>query len=350
MNSDLMHKAVFTSNVFEEMSNFLKDNYSDFKKVVLIDENVNEIWGEKFLVEVEPLFEAEVIVIPAGEESKDIEICKQIWATLLSYEIPRKSVMINIGGGVTTDLGGFIASTYKRGIDFINIPTSLMAQVDASHGGKTGIDFSGLKNVIGTFELPKAVIVDTQFLETLPEVEILSGYAEMLKHGLIDSTNLWERILDSKGDKDKIVGLVKECANIKYEIVNNDIKESGIRKVLNLGHTIGHGIESFYLESGKPITHGTGVAWGIVFETKLASKKGLISDDDFELVKKGILSIYPLPALAELNLEKILTYIQNDKKNDADQVKMVLLKEIGELEIDVVCNAEEIEEAITSTY
>ncbi|MCH2233991.1 MAG: 3-dehydroquinate synthase [Crocinitomicaceae bacterium] len=350
MSSSINDSVIFTSSAFEELSKYLNAHYRDHKKVVLIDENVNEIWGEKFLVDVQPLYEAEVIVIPAGEETKDIEICKEIWDTLLSYQIPRNTVMINIGGGVTTDLGGFIASTYKRGIDFINVPTSLMAQVDASHGGKTGIDFAGLKNVIGTFELPKTVIVDPQFLQTLPEEEVLSGFAEMLKHGLIRDKHLWLSLIESKGKLEKIYPLVEKCARVKHEIVAQDIKESGLRKVLNLGHTIGHGIESSYLATSKAITHGTGVAWGILFESKLALNKGLVTAEIFQEIKTGLESIYPLPALNDLDIPLILNFLQNDKKNDNNAIKLVLLKDFGDLEMDVEASTEEIIDAIKTSY
>lgn len=347
---NISNELFFCKDLYTELDAFLKKHYSTSKKVLLIDERVYDYWGSKILVDIAAFNKAEVIIIPSGEDNKVIEICTHVWESLLNYEISRNDVIINIGGGVTTDLGGFIASTYKRGIDFINVPTTLMAQVDASHGGKTGIDLAGFKNVVGTFSFPKAIFVNSSFLETLPPNEITSGFAEMLKHGLIDDKELWNNLLLSSGQLKELIPYIQPCVQIKNKIVSKDFKESGERKKLNFGHSIGHGIESYYLSIKKTITHGEAVAWGMIFESMISLEKKLIDESSFKLVLNGIEKFYQLPKKEHLPLDLILPFVKNDKKNTESKIQMVLLEKIGKAVIDIEVSESEIEKAFESVY
>ena len=291
---------------------------------ILTDENIAPFW----LPEVEYGLKCEKaveIVIKPGERHKNLQTVQRIWKTLMKHHADRNVLLINLGGGVITDLGGFAASTYKRGIRFINIPTTLLAMVDAAIGGKTGIDFGGAKNQIGTFVEAEDVLVDPVFLSTLPRREILSGMAEMLKYGFVADANLLE--INLKNHQDYIL----RAGEIKREIVAKDPKEAGLRKILNFGHTLGHAIESHCMTTNCPLLHGEAVALGMAGTLWLSVKQcGL----DEEVLKGYEEKLVMLLSEAEITLtdadvEPVMGYLAHDKKNQGDKPQFVLLKAIG---------------------
>lgn len=301
---------------------------------ILTDENVAPFW----LPEVEYGLNCEKaieILIKPGEQHKNLQTVQRIWKTLMKHHADRNALLVNLGGGVITDLGGFAASTYKRGIKFINIPTTLLAMVDAAIGGKTGIDFGGAKNQIGTFAEAEDVLVDTVFLSTLPRREILSGMAEMLKYGFVADSNLLEINIDNYQD------YILRAGEIKREIVAKDPKEAGLRKILNFGHTLGHAIESHCLTTDCPLLHGEAVALGMAGALWLSVKHCGLDEQvlkDYEKKLPMLLSEAEID-LADADVEPIMDYLAHDKKNKGEKPQFVLLEAVGKpvwgAEIDV---------------
>lgn len=308
-----------------------RQNYSTV--FILTDTNTVELCLPHFLRHLATDTPIEVVEIEAGEEHKNIETCVGIWETLSELGADRKSVMITLGGGVITDIGGFTASTFKRGIDYINIPTSLLAMVDASVGGKTGIDLGGLKNEIGTFTLPKMVVIDSLYLDTLPQLEMQSGFAEIFKHGLIADYIYWKELIGiDQLSMDDLERLIYNSVTIKNEIVLNDLTEKESRKLLNFGHTLGHAIETYHLSDPKKSTikHGFAVAAGMVMEAYLSYKKGLISSDFYREIKTILLGFYGRLDFSAEDIEVCLSLLKHDKKNENGKVLFSLLKNQGE--------------------
>lgn len=308
----------------------LTEKYSDSKKIIIVDENTNEFCLDFLITNFECLKKAEVILIPAGEENKLLDICAQVWLTWEEYKIGRSDVVINLGGGMITDLGGFMASLYMRGIDYINIPTSLLAMVDASVGGKTAVDHGGIKNLIGVFSNPKAVFIDPVFLTTLPEGEFYNGFAEMLKHGLIVSPTHWYE-LSALDDVQNEINEKHIYASIviKNEIVHRDPFEKEERKKLNFGHTIGHALESYFLDK-DPISHGYAVVLGILCESFISFKRNYITMDEFSEIERVIVKQYQLIDLSSEDYNEIIRFMLSDKKNRNNKIYGVLLIGIGE--------------------
>jgi len=307
------------------MSDKLKHTISAASKVfILTDENVAPFW----LPETEYWLGCEnavEIILRPGEKYKNLQTVQQVWKTLLKHHADRNALLVNLGGGVITDLGGFAASTYKRGIKFINIPTTLLAMVDAAIGGKTGIDFGGGKNQIGTFAEAEEVIIDPVFLETLPEREIRSGMAEMLKYGFIADANLLNVNLENYQQ------YITQCGEIKREIVAQDPTEKGLRKILNFGHTIGHAIESHSLTTDCPLLHGEAVALGMIAALWLSVKQCGLDEkvlQDYEKKLPILLSEAELN-LTEADVAPILSYLALDKKNKGEKAQFVLLEVVG---------------------
>lgn len=316
------------SNDFQKLNIFIKD-LAPSKLFFLVDENTHEHCLPILLPNLETEIPFEILEIEAGEEMKTIETAAQLWQILAEFEADRKSLIINLGGGVITDLGGFVASTYKRGIPFINIPTSLLAMCDASIGGKTGIDHSFLKNIVGTFALPLKIFYYPNFLKTLPFSELRSGFAEMLKHGLIADHNHWEQLIAIDTlSPEQIAPHIGTSMEIKQRVVNEDFKEENIRKTLNFGHTIGHALESLFIQNGKPIPHGEAVALGMIFETELSHLEGLISKEKAEFIISQIKKFYPYINIPFTN-EDILSLMVNDKKNTNGNINFSLITDIG---------------------
>ena len=325
------YSIFFNENSYVALNVLLTENHYS-KLFLLVDSNTNDECSSLFLSQIETEIPIEIIEFEAGEINKNIETCTEIWNVLTELGADRKSVILNLGGGVVTDLGGFIAATFKRGIDFINIPTSLLAMVDASVGGKTGIDLGTLKNQIGVFNVPKMVVIDVRFLETLPQNEMRSGLAEMLKHGLIFDRNYWNQFLDL-GQKsfEALENLIFQSIEIKNTIVMQDPTEKGIRKTLNFGHTLGHAIESYFLknETKKTLLHGEAIAVGMILESHIAKSKNLLSETDFLEIKNTIVAIYEPIVFTENDIDPILNLLIHDKKNEFGTIQFALINGIG---------------------
>lgn len=328
----------FNETSFLYLENLLQPEvYS--KIFVLVDENTNELCLPYFLSNLPTEIEIEIIEIEAGEENKNMYTCIDLWHTLIDLEADRKSILLNLGGGVITDIGGFVASTFKRGIDFINIPTTLLAMVDASVGGKNGVDLGNLKNQIGVINEPKSVIILSKFLETLPSNQMRSGLAEMLKHGLIYDKLYWDKLKNLNNlNTDDLDILIKQSIEIKNEIVSQDLKENGIRKALNFGHTLGHAIESYFLESEdkKQLLHGEAIAIGMILESQISYLSNLISKEDFAEIKYIITDIFEKITFNESDIQNILNLLIFDKKNEFGNVQFTLLNKIGESKINQI--------------
>ena len=328
----------FNETSFLYLENLLQPNvYS--KIFVLVDENTNELCLPYFLSNLPTEIEIEIIEIEAGEENKNMYTCIDLWHTLIDLEADRKSILLNLGGGVITDIGGFVASTFKRGIDFINIPTTLLAMVDASVGGKTGVDLGNLKNQIGVINEPKSVVILTKFLETLPSNQMRSGLAEMLKHGLIYDKLYWDKLKNLNDlNTDDLDILIKQSIEIKNNIVSQDLKENGIRKALNFGHTLGHAIESYCLESEdkNQLLHGEAIAIGMILESHISYQSNFISKDDYAEIKYIITDVFEKIVFNEYDIQNILNLLVFDKKNEFGNVQFTLLNKIGESKINQI--------------
>ena len=306
---------------------------SSYSKIaILIDENTKR----DCLYKLPKIENSLIIEIPSGEENKNISTCNFIWEKLTENQFDRNSLLINLGGGVIGDIGGFCASTYKRGIDFIQIPTTLLAMVDASFGGKLGVDFKDLKNQIGVFNNPKSVLIDPVFLKTLPEKELKSGFAEVVKHALIADQHLWSTITSTPFTNLDWQEIITISVDIKNNIVLSDPLENGERKKLNFGHTYGHAIESYYLEKGTPILHGEAIFMGMILEIDLSS----ISEEEKQEIKNFILSNFSLPFTPKKS--NILSNLVNDKKNKEGKINFSLLNKIGDGSIDHLFSIDEL--------
>lgn len=339
----------FNSLAFEALNKHLSEaNYS--KIFILVDENTHDACLAPFMAEINGDYVYEIIEIESGEINKNIATCTQIWEILSELDADRKSLMINLGGGVITDLGGFVASTFKRGIDFMNVPTSLLAMVDASVGGKTGVDLGNLKNQVGVINQPVMVLVVSSFLSTLDSRQIQSGFAEMLKHGLIKDAAYWKE-LKSLENLDAIDALIHHSVSIKNEVVLKDPTEQNIRKILNYGHTLGHAIESYFLESEDHdlLLHGEAIAVGMILEGYISYKLTDLPKTALEDIKSTFLIHYPKVIFTPKDIEEILKLLKFDKKNSHGNINFVLLKNIGETVIDVKV-AQELLEASFSYY
>lgn len=323
----MLQAPIYFEKGFQELNQFI-ENQTDRKFFFLVDENTHEYCLPLLLSELIEIQDIEIIEIPVGEDAKSIEVTTHVWDTLSELGADRHSIIINCGGGVVTDFGGFVASTFKRGIKFINVPTSLLAMVDASVGGKTGINLNHLKNQIGTFAQPEMVLISPEFLETLPQKEMLSGFAEMLKHGLIRDKDLWHRLIKLDIlDAHHFSEFIKPCIFIKKDVVTQDPKEKGLRKILNAGHTLGHALETWCLENQQQITHGEAVALGLILESYISWQKNNLPQEDFDEIFEGIQKFYPKVNLP--NSEQILPYLRHDKKNEQGKIGFVLLNEMG---------------------
>ena len=325
-------QVAFGADGFARLETFLCENREEFSRiVVLCDNNTHEHCLPMLAENVPSLTDYEIVEIPAGE----------------SYKADRHTLQINLGGGVITDIGGFVASCYMRGIPFVNIPTTLLSQVDASVGGKTGVDLGGIKNIIGLFSLPCMVVVHAGFLTSLPQEEILSGFAEMLKHGLIRSRKHWE---DLSGTKDfsfeKTEKLIYDSVRIKYDVVREDPTEKGLRKTLNFGHTVGHAVETYFMDTPTPLSHGHAVAIGMVCEAWLSGEFCTLDKafaPAFRDYVKGLYGAVEVPVQA---IPQILEIMLHDKKNSRKGINFTLLEAIGEASIDHYLDPEAIRRSI----
>jgi 3-dehydroquinate synthase len=337
---------IYFDNSIAELVKFIKQgNYSRF--FILTDEHTSVHCLPAITDQLVDMDYYDLIEINAGEESKDIDFCIGIWKMLIDFGADRKSLMVNLGGGVISDMGGFAASTFKRGIDFVHVPTTLLSQVDASVGGKTGIDINSIKNIIGTFTQPKAVFIDYNFLKTLPARQILSGLAEMLKHGLITDVAYWNAL--KKSDLSNLsVELIHWSVEIKNKVVIEDPTEQSIRKALNFGHTIGHAVETNSLlnDKKKALTHGEAIAIGMICEAYLSHKKAGLSLDELNEITTVINGLYPKYNIPESSFDDLLALMLKDKKNQNGQINCTLLTHIGQFSIDNICSRHELCESL----
>jgi len=329
----------------------LKENLSEAiqscthdKIFILVDKHTRE-FCLPLLSGIACLEGSHLITIGAEDIHKNLETLAYVWKELGDHGATRHSLMINLGGGMVTDLGGFAASTFKRGIRYINIPTTLLAMVDASVGGKTGINFNGLKNEIGVFSPAAYVLLNAEFLKSLDAPNLLSGYAEMLKHGLISTPEHWAELLNfdlNEIDYDTLQRLVAHSVSIKENIVEQDPFEKGIRKALNLGHTVGHAFESLALETNRPVLHGYAVAWGIVCELYFSHLKAGFPKEKLRQTIQFIKEHYGLFAFDCKQYDRLYEFMTHDKKNNAGIINFTLLGEIGDIRINQSATKEEI--------
>ncbi len=323
-----------------------------YDKIFILTDTTTHTLCLPLVADIESLRSATHIVIPATDANKNINSLTHVWTELSAGGATRHSLLINLGGGMVTDLGGFAAATFKRGIDFVNIPTTLLSMVDASEGGKTGINFAGLKNEIGVFRTPVKVILDTEFLHTLDHENMLSGYAEMIKHALLthDTTMLPELLTfdldDNPLDYARLKQMIEKNVAVKRRIVRIDPTEQGKRKALNLGHTVGHALESFMLQRGTPVLHGYAVAWGLVAELYLSSAYFDFPTNTMHAVVRFINEHYGRADITCDDYEILLSLMHHDKKNIADTIKFALLSDLGVIRINRTISKEQIFEAL----
>ena len=341
-----MDSIVFTGEIALELKDKLK-NIPAENVYVLVDFNSRQYGFEQ--LGLKEISEKHIIEIPAGETSKSLEQAATIWESLSLLGAHRNSLLINFGGGVITDLGGFVASCFKRGIRFWNIPTTLLAQVDASVGGKTGINFNGLKNEVGSFASPEWVFIDPYFLSFLPERQWWSGYAEMLKHALLDNkehlTEITKMSKELTGST-HLLSIIRKSVKVKAAIVTTDPLEKGIRKALNLGHTAGHAVEEWALQRHIECYHGEAVACGLLVSLYLSVKKWNFDKNLYEQLKRFINRHFPVSTFIT-DHEKLYELMLHDKKNEQPGVNFTLLRSPGVVEINQYCTREEILEALS---
>ena len=338
-----METVHFTSDIRSTLKEVLHTRkYS--KLVVLTDKNTQQ-YCLPVIQEVLPS-DTVLITVHEGESFKTLETCATIWNQMTEAVLDRQALMLNLGGGVIGDMGGFCASVYKRGIPFITIPTTLLSQVDASVGGKLGIDFMGFKNHLGVFQLPEAVLIDPTFLKTLPQRELRSGYAEVIKHGLIRDLAFFRSLPSTLWEKQDWARVIRHSVGIKKAVVEVDPKETGLRKILNFGHTIGHAVESLYLNSPEPLLHGEAIALGMIAEGFLSFQKIGLSFEELNELSAKMLSIFGKVNLDSKDLDAILDLCAQDKKNEGTTQLFTLLPSLGDCQYNIPVSREEIKQAM----
>ncbi len=342
------YSVVVGNESIDHLKDYLEAQKKYSKIFIIVDENTLLHCLPDLVESIPLLYEAEIIEIESGETNKTIEVVTQIWYALSESHADRKSLIINLGGGVISDMGGFIASTYKRGIDFLNIATTLLSQVDASVGGKLGIDLGGLKNQIGVFNFPQMVVIYPPFLSTLEWRQLRSGFAEVLKHALIKDENYWDDVKDIDVSLDSDwTKIIKHSVQIKNKVVLEDPTEQGLRKILNYGHTIGHAIETWHLENDPNFfLHGEAIAIGMIAEGYLSMQKAGLSREELEGISEVLISQFELKPLPEDRFEDYGDLMIHDKKNSEGRISFSLLSRIGECKWDQFCDKEEILKAL----
>lgn len=337
-----------TSNLSADLAELTKDIATD-KIFILLEENTERYCWD-LVKDFREIPDSQKLVIRSGEENKNLSQVELVWNFLGEQRADRKSILINVGGGMLTDLGGFAASGFKRGIQFVNIPTTLLAMVDASVGGKTGINFRGLKNEIGFIQQPWHVFLYVPFLRTINEENYRSGFAEMLKAALIGDARLWEQLKEfdllDKPEEELAVRLWRSVL-IKKEIIDLDPRETGIRKALNFGHTIGHALESLCLHRNHSLYHGYAVAFGMAIEASLSNSFAGLSLQELGDIQDTLLSVYGAPPVELKERDLLLNYMRYDKKNERNQINFTLINQIGSFKINNYIDEDHIIGAIT---
>lgn len=328
--------TIFVGDIWSELRHFL--DASDYEQtIVLVDDHTATHCLPVFKAQL-PDLSFDVIRVPAGEQHKNLVSCRHIWSSLFQLGAGRKAVLINLGGGVVGDMGGFCASTFKRGMPFIQIPTTLLSQVDASVGGKLGIDFMDIKNGVGVFNNPEAVFIDPVFFETLPPRELRSGYAEVIKHSLIHDAAQWKALRRLK-ELPSIdwASLLIPSLKIKQHFVTEDPHERGLRKALNFGHTIGHAVEGLALKSAHPLLHGEAIAIGMVCETFLSFLQCQLPQEEVAQISRYLLEVYGHHPIDLRRFDEYIALMQNDKKNEQGQINFSLLPQAGSVAVNQHC-------------
>lgn len=347
----MKQKLIFTNLVGEALDGLVAE-LGNPQMAIVADTNTAQFVLPILQRDSQAAAGATVITVKSGDANKSLDELQGLWRHLSDMEATRKTVVVNLGGGVVGDMGGFAAATFKRGMRCINIPTTVLAAVDASVGGKTGINFNGLKNQIGAFYEPEAAIISTIFFNTLPQQEVLSGYAEMLKHGLLENPETLGKLLAYSPvypvfDSAALLPLMQDSVLVKANIVDKDLKESGLRKVLNLGHTVGHAFEAFSYRRQSPIPHGYAVAWGLVVELVLSTMQAGFPSDVLHKFSDYVLRNYGAFEITCDDYGALLGAMRQDKKNASpDAINFTLLHAVGEPEIDMTATPEQISAAL----
>ena len=347
-NYPAFNASIIVTRELENELEMILTRYPEDKIFLVTEQNCDKLCVP--LISHTPGFEHfKKIVISSGEENKKLSSVEKIWLFLSQNGADRKSLVVNLGGGMLTDLGSFAASTMKRGMDFVNIPTTLLAQVDASVGGKTGFNFNGLKNEIGVINQPNTVLIDTRFLQTIDAHNFNSGYAEMIKHGLINSPEHLEEVRNydlGNIDLESLRGIIARSVAIKDNFVFRDPNERNIRKALNFGHTIGHAFESFALDSGHPILHGYAVAYGMIAEMYLSHKVCNLPLTTLNELSNWLIAVYGKYTIEESQFEAFCQLMTHDKKNEGTRINFTLIPSVGEVVINQNCDIDLIFEAL----
>ncbi len=335
--------TIFIDEHFDALKKFIQENtYSAFN--VLVDENT-KVHCLPIIQTILP--SANVIETRSGEQHKNINTCEEIWQQLIVFNTDRKALFINLGGGVIGDMGGFAASCYKRGIDFINIPTTLLSQVDSSIGGKLGIDFKYGKNLIGLFKNPKAVFIASSFFNTLPPRQFINGWAEIFKHALIQDKQQWEKYSTLNNLHTDINDIVYHSLLIKKHVVETDPYEKNWRKILNFGHTIGHAIEAYSLEyETDSLLHGEAIVIGMICEAYLSVKKCSLSEKKLETIQHKLLQHFPKKDISNFEIDKLMESMRIDKKNEGATILSALLEDIGTCKYDIPITESDVKESL----
>lgn len=342
----LKNYPIFIGDCFAEAAELLQNE----RLIFIVDENTRRFCLPLFLEKTGLAASQSIIEIAPGEVHKNLETCQLIWQKLLEMQADRQAVIVCLGGGVVGDMGGFCAATWKRGLRFVQVPTTLLSMVDSSIGGKLGIDFQRVKNSIGVFGDPLAVFIYPDFLATLPVREVRSGFAEMVKHALISSPKQWRELQklmpEKESDFSRLTSHLSHSLGVKKAIVARDPFENGIRKALNFGHTIGHAVESYFLETEKPLLHGEAVAVGMICESWISMKKTGLAERDFEKIRSFLTRVFGEIELPETAFPTLLETMRHDKKNVGGEIRFALLKKIGQPEIDVAVDEKLILESL----
>ncbi len=346
-----MQQLIFTNRVGEAIDDAV-NRLRPSKLFLVADSNVDALVLSALTETSAAVSGATKIVVPAGDVNKNLESLSRIWTALVEGGANRRSAVVCLGGGVVTDMGGFAAATFKRGIPFVNVPTTLLSAVDAAVGGKTGINFCGLKNEIGAFCNADAVIISTQFFSTLPQSELLSGYAEMIKHALLTGDDAFNRLMEFDilgADLASLLPLLEESVMVKKRIVEEDPTEHGLRKALNLGHTPGHAFESLAMERNKPVPHGYAVAWGLVTDLVLSHMQLGFPSATLHRLASFVAEHYGAPAITCDDYPELIRLMHHDKKNVDSCIRFTLLKEPSAVELDATAGNDDIAAALDIT-
>lgn len=339
-----MNQSVIIAPIGESLPDFLSSK--QYSKIVVIVDNNTKRHCYPVLKAFLP--KHSVVTVPSGEAHKTLATCEKIWEAMTKEELDRHALVINVGGGVIGDMGGFCAAVYKRGIDFIQVPTTLLSQVDASVGGKLGIDFQGFKNHLGVFNIPKSVLIDPVFLKTLPEREIRSGFGEVIKHCLIADAAKWEEIRAKDFEQQNWPDLIAHSVKIKQQVVDQDPTEKGLRKILNFGHTLGHAVETCFLNkpANQRLFHGEAIAVGMIMEAYLSFERKMIDQQTLTDIEEFLFATYGKVKIKPEDVEQIIALTRQDKKNKGKEIRFSLLSGAGQCAFDIVVTAAEMRRSI----